>query len=194
MANNKEICKQIHLPLQSGNDRILELMNRTYTQDEFLKLVDNIRTKIPGVALSTDTIVGFSSETDEEFEDTFKVMKEVEFDSAFIFKYSERKQTIAQRKLKDDVPEAIKTERIVRLNELQKDICLRKNEAHIGQVQETMIESLEANKSDDAYFGRADNNKSVIIKKSGEYKVGDIVNVKITSASPNVIRGEIDVN
>ena len=120
ITNNPKACKHIHLPLQSGNDRILELMNRTYTRREFLALVDKIRAKCPKMALSTDIIVGFSSETDAEFEDTYKAMEQVEFDSAFIFKYSERKHTIAQRSLKDDVPDAIKTERIVALNQPHK--------------------------------------------------------------------------
>ncbi len=193
MAEYPNICKQIHLPLQSGNDRILELMNRTYTQDEFLKLVDKIRHKIPNISFSTDVIVGFCSETDDEHRDTYEVMKQVEFDSAFIFKYSERKQTIASRKMKDDIPDAIKTERIVELNELQKDISLKKNQEHIGRIEAVIIESLEASKTKDAYFGKADSNKTVIIRKQGEtgLEVGDIVHVHIEDASPNVLRGAI---
>lgn len=193
MNDHPEICKQIHLPLQSGNDRILELMNRTYTQDEFLKLADHIRHKVPNVSFSTDVIVGFCSETDEEHSDTLKVMKEVKFDSAFMFKYSERKQTIASRKLKDDVPEAIKTERIVELNEIQKAITYNSNKADIGKIEPVLIESLEANKTPNAYYGKADSNKTVIVFKNGEtdIKVGDIVPVKIAEASPNVLRGRI---
>ena len=152
MAANENICKQIHLPLQAGSDRILELMNRTYTQNEFLKLVDNIRAKVPGIALSTDVIVGFCTETDEEFEQTLKVMREVEFDSAFMFKYSQRKGTIASRKMEDDVPEAIKTERIVTLNELQREIMEKLNARHVGQTMSIMIEKKGTRKSDDNFL------------------------------------------
>lgn len=188
MAANENICKQIHLPLQAGSDRILELMNRTYTQNEFLKLVDNIRAKVPGIALSTDVIVGFCTETDEEFEQTLKVMREVEFDSAFMFKYSQRKGTIASRKMEDDVPEAIKTERIVTLNELQREIMEKLNARHVGQTMSIMIEKKGTRKSDDNFLGRADNNKLVTISK-GDYQVGDIVPAVITGASPHQLRG-----
>ncbi|MBZ0165780.1 MAG: MiaB/RimO family radical SAM methylthiotransferase, partial [Candidatus Omnitrophica bacterium] len=190
MADNPKICKQIHLPLQAGSDRILDLMNRTYTQDEFLKLVDNIRAKIPGVALSTDIIVGFCSETDTEFAETLKVMREVEFDSAFMFKYSQRKGTIAERKHPDDVPEAIKTERIVALNELQREIADKKNQEHIGQTLAVLIEKDGTRKSEHLVLGRADNNK-IVLFPSGNYAVGDIVPVRITAASPHQLRGEV---
>ena len=140
VAQNPKVCKHIHLPLQAGNSRILDLMNRTYTQEEFLALVDKTRKLIPNIALSTDIIVGFCSETDQEFQDTVKVMKEVEFDSAFIFKYSERKGTIASKKYPDDVSDEEKTRRIMRLNDLQKKITLKKNLAHIGEIQEVLIE------------------------------------------------------
>ncbi|MBP9855058.1 MAG: tRNA (N6-isopentenyl adenosine(37)-C2)-methylthiotransferase MiaB [Candidatus Omnitrophica bacterium] len=191
MANNPKICKQVHLPLQSGSDRILDLMNRTYTRDEFMKLVDKIRHRIPGVAFSTDVIVGFSTETDQDYQDTYNLMKHVEFDSAFMFKYSERKQTIASRKFKDDVPDFIKTERIVNLNELQKEISYKKYQEHIGRIEPVMIEAEEANKTKDAYFGKSDSNKTVIIAKTGQYKAGDLVHVEITGASPNVLRGKV---
>jgi tRNA-2-methylthio-N6-dimethylallyladenosine synthase len=190
ITNNPKACKHIHLPLQSGNDRVLELMNRTYTQKEFLGLVDKARTKYPTIALSTDIIVGFSSETDAEFEDTVKVMERVQFDSAFIFKYSERKQTIAQRNLPDDVPDAIKTERIVRLNEFQKDICLAKNKTHIGEVQEILIERAETGKGADQAAGRTDGHKLVTLN-TGNHGVGSWVQAKITGATPNGLKGEV---
>ncbi|MCA9402945.1 MAG: tRNA (N6-isopentenyl adenosine(37)-C2)-methylthiotransferase MiaB [Candidatus Omnitrophica bacterium] len=188
MAAHDNICKQIHLPLQAGSDRILELMNRTYTQEEFLRLVDNIRAKVPGIALSTDVIVGFCTETDEEFDQTLKVMREVEFDSAFMFKYSQRKGTIASRKMEDDVPEAIKTERIVALNELQRDIMEKLNARHVGQTMSVMIEKKGTRKSDDNFLGRADNNKLVTIS-DGDFQAGDIIPVMITGASPHQLRG-----
>jgi len=125
MAENPKVCKQIHLPLQAGNNRILDLMNRTYTQDDYLRLVDDIRNHFENMVLTTDIIVGFPTETDDEFEETVKVMDKVKFDSAFIFKYSERPKTIAERKYSDDVLEEVKTERIVQLNEIQKKSFFR---------------------------------------------------------------------
>jgi len=190
MKENPKVCKQIHLPLQAGNNRILELMDRTYIKEEFLDLADKIRSFCPSVVLTTDIIVGFPTETDEEFEDTFDVMKKIEFDSAFIFKYSERKGTIASKKYPDDVLEGKKTERIVRLNELQKVISLKKNEAHIGEIHDVLIEKARISSASDHSQGRTDGNKLVIIS-SGNYTQGDLVKVKITRASPFNLRGEV---
>ena len=190
VAENPKVCKHIHLPLQAGNDRVLELMNRTYTQAEFLKLVEEIRAHCPDVALTTDVIVGFPTETDAEFEDTFRVMKEVEFDSAFIFKYSERPGTIAARKHPDDVPEEKKTERIVRLNELQKEISLKKNRAHIGEVHRVLIEQESTRKSPHDFQGRNDGNK-IVIFPAGDYHKGDFVEVEITDATAHVLKGRV---
>jgi tRNA-2-methylthio-N6-dimethylallyladenosine synthase len=187
MKNNPKICKHIHLPLQSGNDRILDLMNRTYTQEEFLTIVDKTRKMIPEITLTTDVIVGFSSETDAEFADTLKVMREVEFDSAFMFKYSERKGTIASRKHPDDVPEAIKTERIVALNEQQRAISLKRNQMDIGKTFRVLIEEDAAARSSEQRTGRTDGNKLVILP-SGPYRKGEFISVKIHDASPNVLK------
>lgn len=190
IADNPKVCKQIHLPLQAGSDRILEMMKRTYTRGEYMALVEKIRRRIPGVVLTTDIIVGFPTETDQEFEETYQVMREVEYDSAFIFKYSERPQTIAKRKFPDDVPGEKKTERIVKLNEMQKAISLKRNRAHIGEIHEVLIEQESTKKSADEYQGRNEGNKMVIIP-GGEYGKGSFVNVKITEATPHVLRGEV---
>ncbi len=190
IAENPKVCKQIHLPLQSGNDRILEMMNRTYTQKEFLDLVAEIRTLCPNIALSTDIIIGFPTESNEEFEDTVAVMEKVGFDSAFIFKYSERPQTIAKRQFPDDVPNEIKTERIVKLNDLQKRISYWKNLAHMGEIHEVLVEQESTKKSVDEYQGRNDGNKLVIFAK-GEYHKGQFLKVRIREATPNVLRGEV---
>ncbi len=190
VAENPKVCKQIHLPLQAGNTRVLDAMNRTYTKEEFLNLVEDIRNHHSEIVLSTDIIVGFPTETDKEFEGTYDVMRKVEFDSAFIFKYSERKKTIAARKYPDDVPEEKKKERIVRLNELQKEISLKKNTAHIGQVHQVLIEQESTKKSPHDYQGRNDGNKIVIIP-AGDYVKGDFVNVKITEATPHVLKGKV---
>ena len=190
VASNPKVCKHIHLPLQAGNNHILDLMNRTYSREEFLKLVDKIRAQCPRVALTTDIIVGFPSETDEEFEDTFRVMKQVEFDSAFIFKYSQRKGTIAERKHPDDIPKAKKTERIVRLNKLQKGIALKKNLAHIREIQEVLVESQTGSGTSGSHFGRTGGHKTVILSP-GNYSIGDLIQVEITGASPNDLKGKM---
>ncbi len=190
IVSNKKVCKHIHLPLQAGNNRILDLMNRTYTKEEFLNLVKKIRNLIPQVTLTTDIIVGFSSETDEEFDDTYRVMKEVEFDSAFIFKYSKRQGTIASRKYPDDVPEEIKTERIIQLNALQKEISLKKNLKHIGQTHAILIENEGTPRSVADFQGRNDGNKLVIFP-FGNYRAGQFVDVLITDASAHVLKGQV---
>ena len=188
VARNPKVCKHIHLPLQSGSNRILGLMDRTYTREEFTALADKIRRLIPGVALSTDVIVGFCTETDAEFEETLAVLRAVNFDSAFTFKYSERKGTIAGRKFKDDVPEAIKTERIVRLNELQKEISLKKNRAHIGKTHEILLENKGSKHSPEVLYGRADGNHLVTLDGGG-WALGESVKVRVIDASPNVLKG-----
>ncbi len=190
MAENPKICNHIHLPLQSGNNRILDIMNRTYTQEEFLAIVDKVRTLIPNVTLTTDVIVGFSSETEEEFEDTMRVMEKVKFDSAFSFKYSERKNTIASKKFPDDVSEEIKTKRIMRLVELQKTVALEKNRAQIGNIETLLIEEATGDNAEKFSVGRTEGNKLVIMPKF-DCKPGDIVQVKITDATPNVLKGAL---
>lgn len=190
VSENPKVCKHIHLPLQAGNSRVLEKMNRTYTKKEFLELVDEIRGHDANMVLTTDIIVGFPSETDDEFADTVDVMQHVEFDSAFIFKYSERKGTIAARKYPDDVPEQVKTERIVKLNALQKEISLQKNRAHIGEMHEVLIEALDTKKSDLQMQGRNDGNKLVILPK-GDQAVGDFVTARIEDAGAHALKGRI---
>lgn len=187
IANNPKVCKQIHMPLQAGNNRVLQLMDRTYTKEEFLDLVEEGRQKIPGVTVTTDIIVGFPTETDQEFEDTLDVVRKVQFDSTFNFKYSERKGTIASKKYPDDVPEEVKTKRIVKLNDLQMGITLAKNQAHIGQIMTVMIEKPTGDRSTNDSVARTDGNKLVIIPSSN-YPIGDIMKVKITEATPHVLR------
>ncbi len=190
VAENPKVCKHIHLPLQAGNSRVLDMMNRTYTQEEYLALADDIRSHYPEMVITTDIIVGFPTETDAEFEDTFRVMEQVEFDSAFIFKYSERTGTVAARKFPDDVPAEKKKERIIRLNELQKKISLKKNRAHIGQIHEILVEEESTKKSPEDFQGRNDGNKLVIFP-AGDYRRGDFVKVEITDATANVLKGKV---
>jgi tRNA-2-methylthio-N6-dimethylallyladenosine synthase len=188
VANNEKACKQIHLPLQSGNDRILDLMNRTYSQKEFLDLVDLMRNKIPDLALSTDVIVGFPTESDQEYEDTLKLIREVRFDSAFMFKYSERKQTIAQRKFPDDVAEEVKTDRLIELVEMQRKINFENNQHHLGKTFEVLVEGKA--KKPDQLMGRNKANKIVVFPDQGQ-KVCDFVNVLIDEVTPNTLIGSV---
>ncbi len=189
LAGNPKVCKQVHLPIQAGNDRVLALMNRHYTGREFMALVEKMRRACPEIAISTDVIVGFPTETEAEFEDTIRVMQEVQFDSAFIFKYSVRPNTEAARHLQDDVPEAVKTSRIVKLNKLQADMSFQKNKVLVGQVQFVMIESVERVKGGPVY-ARNDANKIVVLPH-GSFKVGDFVSVRITRATPHQLKGEL---
>ncbi len=192
IAKNPKLCKHIHLPLQAGNSRVLDMMNRTYTQEEYLALVDKVRALIPNVTLTTDIIVGFPTETDDEFEDTVKVMNTVQFDSAFIFNYSVRPGTAAEKKFVDDVSQEEKKKRIVRLNDLQKEISLKKNRDHIGEIQSVLIDSLGSPKYPDTFQGRTDGNKLVVFP-AGDYERGQFVDVKITGATPHALKGDIGV-
>ncbi len=189
MAERENICSQIHMPLQSGNSRILEKMNRTYTKEEFLNLAQLAKDTVPNIAMSTDVIVGFCSETDEEFEDTMSVMRDVEFDTAFMFKYSERPNTLASKRFKDDVPEEVKSARLTRLIDQQHAIGLRKNQAHIGRTETVLIEEETTKKDKDKYKTRNEANKVVIIPE-GTYKKGDLIKVKITGATSTTLTGQ----
>jgi len=189
IANNEKVCKHIHLPLQSGNSHILELMNRRYTKQQYLDLAQKIKNKIPDIVLTTDIIAGFPTETNEEFEDTLDVMKTVEFDSAFIFQYSPRKGTEAARKFEDDIPDKLKSKRTVKLNELQRKISLKRNTAHIGQTLEILIESESTKDPKYKFQGKSDGNKLVKIPPAN-CSIGDFVKVKIVNASPHLLIGE----
>lgn len=188
MAERPNICNQIHLPLQAGNTRVLDAMNRTYAKEEFLALVDDIRATIPGVALSTDIIVGFPTETAEEFEDTMDVVRRVRFDAAYMFKYSERPNTLAARRLKDDIPEDEKTRRIVQLVDTQRPIYFEKNKELLGTIQEILIDSESTKKNTGEFQGRTDCNRVVIIPP-GDYRQGDYISVKITDVTVSVLKG-----
>ncbi len=189
MAGHPTICKHVHLPLQAGNDRILKLMRRTYSKKHYLDLVEQMRSIIPGLALSTDIIVGFPGESDAEFEDTVDVVQRVRFDSAFIFKYSERPGTLAARKYPDDVPEAVKTERIVRLNEMQRQISTEIFSAQIGAVQDILVERQGTKKSAQQSQGRNDANIMVILNSATQVP-GTMVRARIHDATAHVLKGK----
>ncbi len=190
VAQHPIICNQIHLPLQSGNDRMLERMGRGYTRKEYLKLVEAIRSKGP-LVLTTDLICGFCGETDEEFQDTYDLMKEMEYQAAFVFKYSERKHTIAARKYPDDVPEQVKGYRTNQLIELQKEISLQKNQALIGTEVDVMIEG-DAKKSDRQWMGHTEANVTVVWPKGDLMRSpGDFASVFIQDATPSTLYGMV---
>jgi len=190
VAQHPIICNQIHLPLQSGNDRMLERMGRGYTRQEYLKLVEAIRNKGP-LVLTTDLICGFCGETEEEFQDTYDLMKEMEYQAAFVFKYSERKHTIAARKYPDDIPEQVKGYRTNQLIQLQKAISLQKNQALIGTEVDVMIEG-DAKKSDQQWMGHTEANVTVVWPKGDLIRSpGDFASVFIQDATPSTLYGVV---
>ncbi len=191
IATHPRICKHIHLPLQSGNDRMLDLMGRTYTRTEFLELVSTIRRMNPAIALTTDIICGFPGETDAEFRDTYRLLEEVRFHAAYIFKYSERKNTIAARKFPDDVPELIKGERVARLVDLQKGIALSRNLERIGQTVQVLVEG-HSKRSSDQWMGKADDSLTVVWPKAPNDGIqpGNFVDIQVDAASVTSLFGQ----
>ncbi len=188
VAQHSTICNQIHLPLQSGNDRMLERMGRCYTRREYLTLVEAIRNKGP-IVLTTDLICGFCGETDEEFQDTYDLVKEMQYQAAFVFKYSERKHTIAARKYPDDIPDQVKGYRTNRLIELQKEISLYKNQALLGTEVEVMIEG-NSKKSDQQWMGHTEHNVTVVWSKDDLTRApGDLASIFIQDATPSTLYG-----
>jgi tRNA-2-methylthio-N6-dimethylallyladenosine synthase len=189
IRSHPHICKHIHLPLQSGNDRILKMMRRQYTSKEYLNLVEHIRKIIPDISLTTDIILGFPTETRDEFLDTVRVMEQVQFDSSFIFNYSERKGTVAARRWPDDLPPEEKKYRITRLNEIQQVISYNRNRAHIGRIHEVLVEG-PSKRSPLYWTGRTDGYKMVVFPRKNE-KSGNYVKIKVCDATANTLKGEV---
>tara|TARA_B100000029_G_scaffold462013_1_gene494162 strand:+ start:147 stop:1508 length:1362 start_codon:yes stop_codon:yes gene_type:complete len=187
MSEYENICNYIHLPLQSGSTKILNRMNRTYSKEQFLNLVDKIRQYMPNCSISTDIIVGFPGETDDDFIETLDVVSKVSFDFSYMFKYSSRPGTKASE-YTDQISEAIKQKRLEKLISLQKKITLNNNQKKIGSIQHVLIEK-ESKKSTDFWSGRTDGNIWTIIKKTNEC-VKDIVPVRITDAKGVTLFGE----
>jgi tRNA-2-methylthio-N6-dimethylallyladenosine synthase len=189
MAKHHNICKYIHLPVQSGNSDILEKMNRGYTREWYLERIASIQRIMPTCAISTDIIAGFCSETEEQHQDTVSLMNEVVYDFAFMFKYSERPRTLAERKYEDDVKEEDKSRRLAEIIEIQQKSSLIKNKEHVGHTYEVLVEGL-SKRSDQQVFGRTTQNAVVIFDKH-EFAPGDYVNVKITDCSSATLKGEV---
>lgn len=189
MAAHVNIARHIHLPVQSGSDSVLKAMNRKYTRAWYLDRVDAIRRILPGAGLSTDMFTGFHGETEEDFEQTLSLMRVCGFDSAFMFKYSERPGTFASKHLPDNVAEQVKIERLNRMIELQNRLSLESNRADIGQEFEVLVEG--ASKRDaEEYCGRTTQNKMVVFPR-GDARVGDFVRVRVIDASSATLRGEL---
>jgi len=188
MVSVPNICHHIHLPFQSGSSRILKLMNRKYDREWYLKRIEAIREIIPGCGLSTDVFSGFCTETEEDFQETISLMEVVKFDSAFMFKYSERPGTYSAKHMKDDVPEEVKSDRLTRIIELQNRLSLEGNKRDIGKTFEVLVEGT-SKKSKEELVGRTSQNK-VVVFPALNYKKGDLVNVKIERCTQTVLIGK----
>jgi len=189
VAEHPKICKHIHLPAQAGNDRILAMMNRTYTSAEYRKLVEQILTRCPQIVLTTDIIAGFCSETDDEYKETYRLLEDIRFAAAYVFKYSKRKHTIAARKFADDVSEQVKSERVTQLIELQRGISLAYNLGMIGEVMEILVEG--EGKRADQWMGRTDGNIVTVFPKAQEtLNPGSLISVRIVDATITTLYGE----
>lgn len=187
IALYNNICKYIHLPVQSGSNRILELMKRNYTVEHYMKIMYNIKNIIPDVTLSTDIISGFCTENDDDHKMTLDIMSEVRYDGAYMFKYSPREKTKAWQ-YDDDVDEEIKTKRLMEIVELQRNISEEKNKSLVGKEFEIIVEGI-SKKSDKMLFGRTDGNKTVIIPLNGS-EAGDKVKVKVNKGNSATLFGE----
>ena len=188
MASHVNICNHIHLPVQSGSDKVLKLMNRKYTRAWYLDRIARIRAAMPDCGISTDMFTGFHDETEEDFQETLSLMREVGFDSSFMFKYSERPGTLAAKNLPDNVPEDVKIDRLNRMIALQNELSLCSNRADVGKTFEVLVEGYSKRSRDDM-FGRTQQNKVIVFPASGE-KPGDLVKCRVISASSATLKGE----
>lgn len=191
MVRYSNICKYIHLPVQSGNTRILQLMNRTYTREWYLSKVRRIREIMPDCALSTDVICGFCTETEEEHQDTLLLMREACYDMAYMFSYSERPGTLAARRFADDIAEDVKKRRLEEIIAIQNESSRRRYSAQIGKTLSVLIENT-SKRSEDHWMGRSDDNKRVVFpKETAGLKPGDYAMIVITDATQATLRGKM---
>ena len=184
-----KVCKLIHLPLQSGSSKVLKEMNRKYTKQQYLELVEKMKKEIPNLTLSTDIIVGFPGETDEEFEDTLDVVKKVNFEQVYMFIYSRRVGTPADR-MQNQVPEEQKHIRFEKLKKLVEEQIEEKNKKYINTIQKVLVEGKSKN-NEDMLTGRTDSNK-VVIFKGNDNLIGQIINLKIVSEHMWYLKGEVN--
>ena len=188
MAKHDNICKHIHLPIQSGSDRILKAMNRLHTREEYFQLIDTIRHHIPNCAISQDIITGFPTETEQDHQDTVSLMNYVKYNFGYMFAYSERPGTLAERKMEDDVPEGVKQRRLAEIVDLQQTHSKYQTELFLGQTVEVLIEKVS--KKSDAFWSGRNSQNSVVVFPKEHYKIGDFVNVKVTNCTSATLIGE----
>jgi tRNA-2-methylthio-N6-dimethylallyladenosine synthase len=188
IAKYNNICNYIHLPVQSGSTRILKEMNRQHTREEYMALVDKVKSIIPDCALSQDMITGFPTETEQDHQDTLSLMEYVKYDFGYMFAYSERPGTLAARKMADDIPEEVKKRRLQEIVDLQQKISMERTSRFVGQVVEVLIEK-SSKKSDAHWSGRNSQNTTAVFPK-GNYKVGDFVNVLVSHCTSATLIGE----
>ena len=188
ITKHDNICKYIHLPVQSGSSRVLKLMNRGYTKEEYIKLIDNIKERIPNCAISMDMIVGFCSETEEDHQQTLALMDYVKYDFGYMFKYSERPNTPAAR-MEDDIPEETKQRRLAEIIEKQQAHSFLHMKEKVGKTLEVLIEGV-SKKSNQHFYGRTTYNSAVIFEK-GKHKLGDYVMVKIEDCTSATLKGKV---
>ncbi|MGM9844989.1 MAG: tRNA (N6-isopentenyl adenosine(37)-C2)-methylthiotransferase MiaB [Muribaculaceae bacterium] len=181
IASTPNICRHIHLPVQSGSNAVLKAMNRKYTREWYLGRIAAIRAAMPDCGISTDLFTGFHSESEDDFEQTLSLMREVGFDSSFMFKYSERPGTLASRTMPDNVPEDVKIERLNRMIALQNELSLASNRADIGKTFEVLVEGV-SKRSTAQLVGRTEQNKTCVFDR-GDHRIGDFVRVRVTDAS-----------
>lgn len=188
IATEPNVCKHIHLPVQSGSNKVLKAMNRRYTREWYLGRIAAIRREIPDCGITSDMFTGFHDETEEDFEETLSLMREVGFDSSFMFKYSERPGTYASKHLPDNVPEEVKIDRLNRMIALQNELSAESNRRDVGKTFEVLVEGF-SKRSRDQLYGRTGQNKVVVFPR-GNHHVGELVNVKVLSSSSATLIGE----
>jgi len=187
MAKHKNICKYLHLPVQSGSNNMLKAMNRQHTREEYLELVKNIFKIIPEMALSQDMIAGFCGETEQDHQDTLDLMKQVKYDFGFMFAYSERPGTLAAKKMEDDIPFNVKKRRLQEIIDLQQEHAFYRTQQHLGKVEEVLIEGV-SKKNQQEWKGRNTQNTVIVFPKE-HYKIGEFVNVKVKDCTSATLKG-----
>ncbi|MDE5989467.1 MAG: tRNA (N6-isopentenyl adenosine(37)-C2)-methylthiotransferase MiaB, partial [Duncaniella sp.] len=189
IASKANVCKHIHLPVQSGSDKVLKAMNRKYTREWYLGRIAAIRRAIPDCGISTDLFTGFHDESEEDFQETISLMQEVGFDSSFMFKYSERPGTLAARTMPDNVAEEVKIDRLNRMIAVQNELSRKSNAADVGKTFDVLVEGV-SKRSREQFVGRNQQNKTLVFPR-GDYRVGDIVSVRVIDSSSATLIGEL---
>jgi tRNA-2-methylthio-N6-dimethylallyladenosine synthase len=187
MAKHKNICKYLHLPVQSGSNAMLKAMNRQHTREEYMELIDNVLRIVPEMSLSQDMIIGFCGETEQDHQDTLSLMEYVKYDYGYMFSYSERPGTLAAKKMEDDVPEETKKRRLAEVIALQRQHSLYRTQQHLGKTEEFLIEG--ESKTSDLHWKARNTQNMVIVFPKENYKVGDFVDVKVEDCTSATLKG-----